>query len=93
LAAALYLVTIANSHQPNKQLVNRVIGAIVNADDGGTSADTIVDAETAIQAAGIAIPDGYFNTVQLLGLPTGGVMTTDTDVIVLHDRGKTESIA
>lgn len=93
MAAQLYLVTIAESDSPNKQMVDRINACIVNADDGGTAADTIVDAETVMQAAGIAIPDGYFDTVQLLGPPTAGIMTTDLDVIVLRDRGKTELIA
>jgi hypothetical protein len=56
MVAQVYLVTKANADAPNKTYVNDIHACLVNADDGGSDADTIVDAETRIQADGIPIP-------------------------------------
>ena len=92
MAAQIYLLTIAESDSPNKQIVDEIYACLVNSDDGGSDAVKIAEAEAVIQAAH-AIPDGYFDTVQLIGPETGGVMDTDEDVILLRGRGKTEFIA
>lgn len=92
MVAQLYLVTKANADVPSATYVDDIHACIVNSDDGGTAADTIVDAETVIQANGHPIPDGYFDTVQLLGPPTAGIMTTDLDTVLVLRRTKEEFI-
>lgn len=92
MVAQVYLVTKAGADGPEKTNVDDIHACLINADDGGTDADTIVDAETKLQAAGHPIPDGYFDTVQLIGPPTAGIMTTDLDVVLFLRRTKAEYI-
>lgn len=92
MAAALYLVTKAESEKPQNTIINGIHACIVNSDDGGTAAQKIAEATAAIQGLGHDIPDDYFDTVELLGLPTGGIMATDEDTIVILPRGTDRDI-
>jgi hypothetical protein len=93
MAAALYYVTKSDAGNPAHTYIDDIRGAIVNADDGGSDAVTIAEAIATAVAAGHPLPDGYFDTVELLGLPTGGIMDTDEDAIILTRRGDTRVIA
>lgn len=93
MVAALYLVSKANPENPNLTLVDGIHACIVNADDGGSSAVTIAEAEATLQGAGYPVPDGYFDTVEQLGVPTGGIMTTDEDLILIRNRDRVDVIA
>jgi hypothetical protein len=93
MAAAIYLVTKAESEKPVYKSINDVHAMIVNADDGGSDADTIAEAIAAAVGLGHKLPDGYFDTVEKLGVETGGIITTDLDAIVLLRRGTDREIA
>ena len=93
MAAALYLVTKASAEGPEKTNIDDIHACIINADDGGSDADTILDAETKVIALGHPIQLGYFDTVEKLGVETGGIMTTDTDTILILRRTTERSIA
>lgn len=93
MAAQVYLVTKANADKPSLTIIDDIHAALINSDDGGSDAVKIAELEAVIQANGHPIPSGYFDTVQLIGPPTAGVMTTDEDVILILRRTKTEVIA
>jgi len=94
MAAQLYLLSRANADVPSRTNIDDVHIAIVNSDDGGADAVKIAEAEAAIIGAGIPLnPQPYFDTVELLGPPTAGIMTTDEDTIVFTRRGRVEIIA
>jgi hypothetical protein len=86
MAAALYLVNKSGSGAPSERLVNGIHAMIINADDGGSAADTIADAVAKAVAAGHPLRTGYFDTVTKIGVPTGGDMTTDTDARIVLAR-------
>ena len=93
MAAAIYLLTRGSAYQPEKLIINDIHAMIVNADDGDNDAAKIAEGVATAVAAGHPLPTGYFDTVQKLGVETGGVMTTDEDAIILLRRSKTEVIA
>ena len=93
MAAQIYLITKASSDAPNQTYIDDIHAAIINSDDGSADSVKIAELEAVVQGLGHPIPDGYFDTVQLLGPPTAGIMTTDEDAILLLRRTKTESIA
>lgn len=91
MAAQLYLVTKTVG---GGTLVNGLTHGIINADDGSTAAVNIAEAEATARAAGIDLPDrGYFDTIELLGPPTLGIMTTDQDAIFFVGQTTVRSIA
>lgn len=93
MALEVQLITKDNPEQPEKTLVDGIHTVIFVADDGNTDAVNIAAAEAAVQAAGHAIPDGYFDTLERLGPPTTGIATTDQDIIVILPRASTRVIA
>lgn len=93
MAAQIYLISKAESQKPVRKLIDQVHAVIVNSDDGGSDAVKIAEAIASANALGFKLPSGYFDTVELLGPPTAGIMTTDEDIIVLTDRGTTRAIA
>lgn len=86
MAAQLYLVTKSGSEAPSSTLINGIHAMIVNADDGGSAATTIAEAVATAQAAGHPLNDTYFDTVELLGPPTSGIMDTDEDALIFINR-------
>jgi len=93
MAAQIYLLTKAEATHPEKTIIDDIHACIINSDDGGADSVKIAEAVAVIQGLGHPIPDGYFDTVQLLGPPTAGVMTTDEDTILILRRHTEESIA
>jgi hypothetical protein len=93
MAAGIFLVSKAGSEDPNQTYVNNIHAAIVNADDGDTDATIIAEAVAAAVGLGHPLRDEYFDTVEQLGVPTSGIMTTDLDAIVLLTRGTDREIA
>ncbi len=93
MVAQIYLITRASSDKPNLTNVDDIHACIINSDDGGADSVKIAEAEAVVQGLGHPIPGGYFDTVQLLGPPTAGIMTTDEDLILLLRRTKEEVIA
>lgn len=93
MAAGIFYVSKLNAANPTYKYINDVHAMIVNADDGDSDAVIIAEAITAGVALGHKLPDGYFNTVEQLGVPTSGIMTTDLDAIVLLRRGTDREIA
>lgn len=93
MAAAIYLVSKAQAESPEQTLIDGIHAMIVNADDGGTSATTIAEAIATAVAAGHPLPSGYFDTVELLGPDTGGIMDTDEDALIFLKREITRVIA
>ena len=93
MAAQIYLLTKANADVPSATYIDDIHACIINSDDGGADAVKIAEAEALIRTAGHPVPDPYFDTVQLLGPPTAGIMTTDEDMILILRRGTTEVIA
>ncbi len=93
MAAAIYLVTRAGAESPETMIINDLWAMIINADDGDADAVKIAEAVATAVAAGHPLPTGYFDTVQKLGVETGGIMDTDEDAIILLRRSKTEVIA
>lgn len=81
MAEALYLVSKANANSPSATIINGIHCCLVNADDGGSDADTIADATAQIQTL-YPIPDDYFDTVVDLEL-TAGPLKDDTDTMVI----------
>lgn len=86
MAEGLFMVYVANADDPSITLVDGIHCALVNADDGSTDAEVITDAETALQAVGVAIPDGYFTDVYDIDDLTDGPLPDDTDVMVIGPR-------
>ena len=85
MAAAIWYVRKAVSEDPAKTLINGVHSAIINADDGGSEATTLAEAE-----ATLGLPSGYFSTA-VLGLTALG---TDEDAVAFGDnRSPVEVIA
>ena len=93
MAAAIYLLTKAGSYQPEKLIIDDIHAMITNADDGDPDATKIAEAVATAVSLGHPLPTGYFDTVQKLGVETGGVMTTNEDAILILRRSTTESIA
>lgn len=93
MAAGIFLVTKSGAEQPDNTIINDLHVMVVNADDGDSDAVIIAEAITVAVAAGHPIQSGYFNTVEQLGAPTGGIMTTDLDAIILLRRTSTQVIA
>jgi len=85
MVAAVYILR----KDGNQATVDGIVGAIVNADDGGSEAVTIAEAIATAQAAGHALPDGYFTSA----LATLTDLGTDEDAVFFTDRGRTEVIA
>lgn len=93
MALQLYLVSKSGSEAPSSTLINGLHAMVVNADDGGAASVTIAEAIATANAMGHPLHDGYFDTVELLGPPTAGIMTTDGDALILRTRGIERSIA
>lgn len=93
MAAQIYLISKAESQKPVRALIDQVHAVIANSDDGGTDAVIIAEAVASAQALGFNLPADYFDTVEILGPPTAGIMTTDEDIIVLTDRSQARQIA
>lgn len=93
MAAQLYLVQKANADSPSETVINDLHCMIINADDGSTDAVNIAEAVATAREAGHPIPDGYFDTIQQIGAPTGGIMDTNEDAIIILRRTTTEVIA
>lgn len=93
MAAAIYLITKAESEKPVYKSVNDVHAMIVNADDGDSDAVKIAEAIASAVTLGHKLPAGYFDTVEKLGVETGGIITTDEDAIVILRRGTDRAIA
>lgn len=90
MAAQLYLLTVANADDPQTLLIDGITHCIVNSDDGGADAVKIAEAVASAVSIGIPLPTGYFDTVELLGPPTAGIMTTDEDAIFIPSRSRTD---
>jgi len=86
MAEALYLVTKSASNDPSATLIDGIHAVLINSDDGGSDAQIITEAETAVQGHGHAIPDGYFDTVSAVGDLTSGPLPDDTDIMIFHPR-------
>lgn len=89
MAAALYLVSKGSPENPDNTIINGVHAMVVNADDGGSDAVIIAEAEATAVAQGHPLPSGYFDTVQLLGVPTGGIIATDEEAVIFGNRWMT----
>jgi hypothetical protein len=86
MAAAIYLVSKSQAESPEQTLFDGIHAMIVNADDGGTTATTIAEAIATATANGYSLPAGYFDTAELLGPDTGGIMNTDEDALIFLRR-------
>ncbi len=93
MAAQIYLVTKAQSQQPEQTLIDGIYAMLINADDGSSDAVNIAEAVATAVAAGHPLHSGYFDTIQLIGPPTLGIMTTNEDAILFLPRSKVEIIA
>jgi hypothetical protein len=93
MAAQIYLVTKSGADAPSSTLINGIFAMIVNADDGSAASVTIAEAIATANAKGHPLHDGYFDTVEKLGPPTGGIMTTDEDALIFVNRGIVRDIA
>lgn len=86
---ALQIHLIKKAHGGGDEFIDGVTHVLFNNDDGDADAVIIANAEAACRSAGYALPDsGYFDTVELIGPPTGGIMTTELDIVILgplHD--------
>lgn len=82
MAEAYWTVTRSVPEEPQVGLINGIHTVIINADDGSTEAEAIADAETAMQAEGIPIPDGYFDSAVLLTT----TLPDDTDLLIVNPR-------
>ena len=91
MAANTYLVTKASADDPSITLIDGISSCIINSDDGGTDAEIIGEAEAALQGAGVAIPSGYFDTVE--DVSPSGILDTDEDLIAFRHRGTVRVIA
>ncbi len=92
MAAQIYLLTKAGADNPALTSVDDIHAVIMNLDDGDALAVHITEAVTAVEALGHPVGASYFTTEQLLGPPTGGIMTTDQDTILILKRTKEEAI-
>lgn len=91
---ALQIHLIKKAHGGGDGFIDGVTHVLFNNDDGDADAVIIANAETACRSAGFALPDsGYFDTVELVGPPTAGIMTTELDIIVFTPLGDTRVIA
>lgn len=79
---ALQVYLISKAHGAGNKYVNGVSRVLVNNDDGDADAVKIANAEAAVVAAGMPIPSGYFDSVELIGPPTAGIMTTEGDIVI-----------
>lgn len=93
MAAGIFLVSKTDAANPAYKYINDIQAAIVNADDGDSDATIIAEAIAAAVGLGHKLPASYFTTVEQLGVPTSGIMTTDLDAIVLLPRGTDREIA
>ncbi len=93
MAAQIYLITKVDAVDPVQTYVNDIYACLINSDDGSADAVKIAEAEAVIQGLGHPIPDGYLDTVELVGPPTAGIMTTDEDVILFLRRSTDRAIA
>lgn len=89
MAAALYLVSKGTPESPENTIIDGIHAMVVNADDGGSDATTIAEAVATAVAEGHQLPSGYFDTVQLLGVPTGGIIATDEEAVIFGTRWMT----
>lgn len=92
MAAQIYLITKAGAENPALTSVDDIHAVIMNQDDGGTTAVRMAAATTAVEALGHPVGGTYFDTEQLLGPPTAGIMTTDLDTILILRRKTEEAI-
>lgn len=88
MAAAIYLVHVADADDPSVTLIDGITHAIINSDDGGTDAQIISEAVAQAVAAGIPLPTGYFDTV--VDLSTSGLLDADTDCILIPSASRSD---
>ena len=93
MAAQIYLYTKLNADNPALTNVDDIHAVIMNQADTESAADRLIAAVVAVEALGHPVGSGYFDTEQLLGPPTAGIMTTDLDTILILRRTKEEAIA
>jgi len=86
MAEALYLITKTSPGGPEKTLIDGIHSCLINSDNGGSDATKIAEAEAKIQAAGHAIPSGYFDTVTAIADLSAGPLDTDEDVLLILPR-------
>jgi hypothetical protein len=89
MAENIYLVYRAESS--GESFINGITSVVINADDGGTAADTIADAIAQCVAAGHPLPSNYFDTVVDLNTTTGA-LADDTDCYIFKGREVPEKV-
>tara|TARA_R110000803_G_scaffold28011_7_gene65094 strand:- start:2419 stop:2676 length:258 start_codon:yes stop_codon:yes gene_type:complete len=69
----------------NGPIIDGIVNCVINADDAGTEANTLADADASLIAAGHPVQAGYFNTavIFLTAYPT------DLDAVIFTDRSAT----
>lgn len=81
MAAGLWIVKKADD---NRHKVEGITTVIINDDDLTSAADVIIATTTAVQTAGIDIPDDYFDSAALWNAV--GQLDTDGDLIAFDER-------
>lgn len=92
MAAQIYLISKADAEEPSDTYYNDVHVCLINSDDGAADSVKIAEAIAQARVLGHPLPDGYFDTVELIGPPTAGIMSTDEDCIVFLRRGDDRDI-
>ena len=92
MAAQVYLISKANADDPSNNYIDDVHACLINSDDAAADSVKIAEAVAQANVAGIPLKTGYFDTVELIGPPTAGIMSTDEDCIVFLRRGTARDI-
>ena len=82
MAAAIWIVRRSTDNRTD--VIDGIETVVINNDDLDNEATTIAGAEAALQAAGYAIPDGYFDSADLA--LAAGQLDTDQDLIAMGER-------
>lgn len=88
MAAANYLVYVADAQDPVTNLVDGIHCMLINDDDGQTAAQTCATADAILIAAGHAVKSPYFDT--RLAVST---LDADSDNVIILPRGIDNNIA
>ena len=87
MVAAIWYVRKTTSEEPNVTLINGIHSAIINADDAGSEATTLAEAEPAL-----GLPSGYFDSA-VLALGAGNLDADEDCVAFRQGRSPIEVIA
>ena len=84
MAATLWIVRRLDSN--TSPVVDGVTTVIINDDDTTLEADVLTATVAAVQAGGIAVPDGYFDTADIWS--AAGQLDADGDLIAFDQRAE-----